>query len=106
MDLERGDVELRPHNVPLAKIDGRIRNVGNIDLGLPAQASAAGGGVVDPSVVVASLNCLAKGTNCSTFVPSLMWPTIRGAMTWSINWDASNNFNFANTVKAGLNNLP
>jgi chitinase len=77
-----------------------------VGLGLPAQASAAGGGVVDPSVVVASLNCLARGTNCSTFVPSLMWPSIRGAMTWSINWDASNGFHFANTVKAGLNGLP
>jgi hypothetical protein len=37
LDLERGDIELRPHNLPLAKIDGRIRNVGNIDLALPAQ---------------------------------------------------------------------
>jgi hypothetical protein len=37
LDLERGDIELRPHNVPLAKIEGRIRNVGNIDLALPAQ---------------------------------------------------------------------
>jgi hypothetical protein len=37
LDLERGDIELRPHNVPLAKIEGRIRNVGNIDLSLPAQ---------------------------------------------------------------------
>jgi hypothetical protein len=37
LDLERGDIELRPHNMPLAKIDGRIRNVGNINLSLPAQ---------------------------------------------------------------------
>jgi hypothetical protein len=38
LDLERGDVELRPHNVPLAKIEARIRNVGNIELVLPGQA--------------------------------------------------------------------
>ncbi len=37
LDLERGDVELRPHIVSLAKIDVRVRNVGNIDLALPAQ---------------------------------------------------------------------
>jgi hypothetical protein len=37
LDLERGDIELRPHNIPLAKIEGRIRNVGTIDLTLPAQ---------------------------------------------------------------------
>ena len=27
LDLERGDIELRPHAVPLAKIQGRVRNV-------------------------------------------------------------------------------
>src|SRR5262249_15208592 len=32
------DLELRPHNVPLAKIVARCRNVGNIDLILPARA--------------------------------------------------------------------
>ena len=39
VELERGDLELRPHNVPLAKIDARCRNVGNIDLVLPAGAN-------------------------------------------------------------------
>jgi len=38
LDLERGDIELRPHNVPVAKMDVRCRNVGNIELTLPAQA--------------------------------------------------------------------
>jgi hypothetical protein len=37
LDLERGDIELRPHSLPLARIEGRIRNVGTIDLTLPAQ---------------------------------------------------------------------
>jgi len=32
VELERGDLELRPHGVPLAKIDARCRNVGNMDL--------------------------------------------------------------------------
>jgi hypothetical protein len=39
VELERGDLELRPHGVPLAKIDARCRNVGNMDLVLPAGAS-------------------------------------------------------------------
>ena len=34
----RGDVELRPRLLPLAKMDVRVRNVGKIDLILPAQA--------------------------------------------------------------------
>jgi chitinase len=77
-----------------------------IGLGAPASASAAGSGVVAPSVVVSSLDCLASGSNCGTFVPPAKWPTIRGAMTWSINWDASNGFGFANTVSSGLRSLP
>jgi hypothetical protein len=36
VELERGDVELRPHNLPISKMDVRCRNVGNIDLILPA----------------------------------------------------------------------
>lgn len=81
-------------------------NPDQIGLGAPASASAAGSGVVAPSIVVDALDCLAEATNCGTFVPPTKWPTIRGAMTWSINWDASNGFSFANTVSAGLNALP
>jgi chitinase len=81
-------------------------NPNQIGLGAPASASAAGSGVVAPSVVVDALDCLAAGTNCGTFVPPTKWPGIRGAMTWSINWDASNGFSFANTVSAALGSLP
>lgn len=38
LELERGDIELRPHSLPLSKIDVRCRNVGNIDLVLPPLA--------------------------------------------------------------------
>ncbi|GIF99970.1 hypothetical protein Cci01nite_50640 [Catellatospora citrea] len=77
-----------------------------IALGLPATTQAAGGGYVAPSVVNNALNCLAAGTNCGSFVPPARWPTIRGAMTWSINWDASNGYNFANTVHNHLVSMP
>ncbi|MEV0456255.1 fibronectin type III domain-containing protein [Catellatospora methionotrophica] len=77
-----------------------------IALGLPATTQAAGGGYVSPSVVNNALNCLAAGTNCGSFVPPARWPTIRGAMTWSINWDASNGYNFATTVHNHLVSMP
>lgn len=76
-----------------------------VGLGLPASPSAAGGGYVAPSLVNNALSCLASGTNCGSFVPSTHW-SIRGAMTWSINWDASNGYNFANTVGPFLSTLP
>jgi chitinase len=77
-----------------------------VGVGLPASASAAGSGYVSPSVVNDSLDCLASKQNCGSFVPSATYPGIRGAMTWSINWDASNGYNFANTVAPNLASLP
>ena len=77
-----------------------------VALGLPAGPGAAGGGVVAPSTVNNALNCLARGTNCGTFRPPRTYPAIRGAMTWSINWDAANGYNFSRTVRPFLNTLP
>jgi chitinase len=77
-----------------------------IGLGLPASSSAAGSGYVTPPVVNSALDCLAARTGCGSFVPPAAYPAIRGAMTWSINWDAANGYNFANTVAPHLASLP
>ncbi|UWZ50098.1 carbohydrate binding domain-containing protein [Dactylosporangium matsuzakiense] len=77
-----------------------------VALGLPAGTGAAGGGVVSPSVVNQALDCLAAATNCGTFKPPHTYPGIRGAMTWSINWDVKNGNGFAKTVKPHLATLP
>ena len=77
-----------------------------IGLGLPASSSAAGGGYQSPANVNAALDCLTRHTNCGSFAPPSTWPSVRGAMTWSINWDASNGYGFANTVKPHLSTLP
>jgi chitinase len=77
-----------------------------VALGLPAGPGAAGGGVIAPSLVNDALNCLARGTNCGSFHPPRTYPDIRGAMTWSVNWDVRNGNGFARTVKPFLNSLP
>ena len=77
-----------------------------VAVGLPATTSAAGGGYVSPSVVNQALDCLARGTNCGSFRPPRTYPGIRGAMTWSINWDVTAGNGFANTVRPHLNTLP
>jgi chitinase len=77
-----------------------------VGVGLPASTSAAGSGYVAPSVVNDALDCLATGSNCGSFVPPQTWPGIRGAMTWSINWDAANGYGFADTVSPYLSTLP
>jgi chitinase len=60
-----------------------------VGIGVPASAKAAGGGYVAPSVVNDALDCLAKGTGCGSFKPAKTYPGVRGAMTWSTNWDAA-----------------
>ncbi|GAB7038752.1 MULTISPECIES: chitinase [Catenuloplanes] len=77
-----------------------------VALGLPAGPGAAGGGVVSPGVVNAALDCLARGTNCGSFKPPRTYPGIRGAMTWSVNWDVTNGNGFAGTVGPHLDTLP
>jgi chitinase len=77
-----------------------------VALGLPASSRAAGGGAVAPSVVASALTCLAQGVGCGTFHPPTTWPGIRGAMTWSVNWDQVQGYAFANTVAPALDRLP
>ncbi|QSB05276.1 chitinase [Natronoglycomyces albus] len=77
-----------------------------VGLGVPATPNAAGGGYVPANVVTDALDCLAKGENCGAFTPSQTYPDIRGAMTWSVNWDATNGYQFANTVGSHLDGFP
>lgn len=77
-----------------------------VGLGLPASPSAAGGGYVAPAVVNAALDCLTTGTNCGSFKPAKTYPGLRGAMTWSTNWDAANGGAFASQVGGHVHGLP
>ncbi|MGW1867895.1 chitinase [Streptomyces mauvecolor] len=77
-----------------------------VGLGLPASTSGAGSGYVSPSVVNAALDCLTQGTNCGSFKPSKTYPGLRGAMTWSTNWDASSGNAWSNAVGPHVHALP
>jgi chitinase len=77
-----------------------------VGLGVPASTRAAGSGYVSPSVVDNALDCLAKGTNCGSFKPSKTYPALRGAMTWSTNWDATAGNTWINTVGPHVHGLP
>ena len=75
--------------------------------GLPACLSAAGGGYCHPDTVKAAINYL-RGAGpkpgAYTLVNASGYPTFRGMMTWSINWDAvstcSSSYQYANTYTA------
>ncbi|UKY52841.1 chitinase [Streptomyces inhibens] len=77
-----------------------------VGLGLPASTRGAGSGYVAPSVVNAALDCLAKGTNCGSFKPARTYPGVRGAMTWSTNWDAASGNAWSNAVGPHVHSLP
>ncbi|MGP4045061.1 chitinase [Streptomyces sp. 2A115] len=77
-----------------------------VGLGLPASTSGAGSGYVSPTIVNNALDCLTKGTACGSFKPSKTYPDLRGAMTWSTNWDASAGNAWSNAVGPHVHGLP
>ncbi|MFF2365549.1 chitinase [Streptomyces sp. NPDC058122] len=76
-----------------------------VGLGLPASTSGAGSGYVSPTIVNNALDCLAKLTNCGSFKPAKAYPGLRGAMTWSTNWDASAGNAWSNAVGPHVHSL-
>ncbi|MFW6694806.1 chitinase [Streptomyces sp. MAR4 CNX-425] len=77
-----------------------------VGLGLPASTRAAGGGYTSPAVVNNALDCLTRGTNCGSFKPPRTYPDLRGAMTWSTNWDATAGNSWSSAVGPHVHALP
>lgn len=77
-----------------------------IGIGLPATPQGAGGGYQDPANVAAALESLVYGTEAGGFTPPKAYNNLRGAMTWSINWDATSGYKFAKTMASCYAKLP
>ncbi|MGW6686012.1 chitinase [Streptomyces sp. NPDC054961] len=77
-----------------------------VGIGVPASPSGAGSGYVSPTIVNNALDCLTKGTGCGSFKPSKTYPSLRGAMTWSTNWDAKAGSAWSNAVGPKVHGLP
>ncbi|WP_251015021.1 chitinase [Streptomyces sp. ISL-99] len=77
-----------------------------VGIGVPASTRGAGSGYVAPSIVNNALDCLTRGTNCGSFKPAKTYPGLRGAMTWSTNWDATAGNAWSNAVGPHVHNLP
>ncbi|WP_410631899.1 chitinase [Amycolatopsis sp. cmx-4-83] len=77
-----------------------------IAIGLPAAVSA-GNGYTSPADVQTAVNCLVKGSGCGSYtLRGGTSPSLRGLMTWSINWDKYYNWEFQNSHEPFLNSLP
>ncbi len=78
-----------------------------VGIGLPSiPAAAPSGGYMNNAEVQKALDCLMKLQNCGSYKPAAAQPDLRGVMTWSINWDKTNGYNFAKGHKAYLNTYP
>lgn len=76
-------------------------------LGLPANTNA-GGGFTSVAEVHKALDALIKGKQLSSYTTrgsTTGYPDFRGVMTWSINWDKFNNFEFSNNHRTYLDAL-
>ncbi|SNS58700.1 Chitinase [Micrococcales bacterium KH10] len=99
--------------------DGRVYSAGTVDfltalaakeiedmgirpdqvgIGVPAVPSASSSGYVAPSIVAQALDCLETRTNCGSYIPPRAYGKMGGAMTWSINWDATNAYGLSGTL--------
>ncbi|MFJ5710929.1 chitinase [Streptomyces sp. NPDC093105] len=70
-----------------------------VAIGLPA-STQAGNGHTTPAEVTKALDCLTKRRNCGTYQPHGTWTSLRGLMTWSINWDRYNQWEFSRNFDA------
>ncbi|MFI5801436.1 chitinase [Streptomyces sp. NPDC051561] len=77
-----------------------------VGIGVPASTRGAGSGYVSPAIVNNALDCLTKGNGCGNFKPTKTYPALRGAMTWSTNWDATAGNAWSNAVGPHVHGLP
>jgi chitinase len=77
-----------------------------VAFGLPSGPSSANSGLASMQAISNALNCLTQLTNCGPIKPLQAYPSFRGVMTWSINWDKHDGLGFSNGVRGALNTLP
>ena len=72
-----------------------------VAIGIPACTGAAGSGIVTMENAKKAMQYLITGVKPAGMNYTLKnpngYPDFRGIMTWSVNWDASNNYELANT---------
>lgn len=76
-----------------------------VAIGLPSGPSSANSGQAPIQNINDALDCLIKGTKCSSVVPAKLYSNFGGMMTWSINWDQHDGFNFSGPVGDKLDQL-
>ena len=76
-----------------------------VALGLPSTPKAASSGYVSTDVISTAVTSLVNGTSSGSFTAPKAYPTFRGVMTWSINWDATNDYAWAKSMDSLMDSL-
>jgi chitinase len=78
-------------------------------IGIPAaQGAAPSGGYISPTEMKKALDYLIKGVSYGgtyKLQNTSGYSGFKGIMTWSVNWDAQNNYEFTNNYRAYLDGL-
>jgi chitinase len=77
-----------------------------VAIGVPSGSRSASSGFVTISDLNNAVNCISKLVGCGAVKPNQAYPTFRGVMTWSINWDVADGRPFSIPVKNNLKALP
>ena len=75
-------------------------------IGVPALSSGAGSGYISIDNLKAVVNSLVYKKPLDGFTPPREYKTLRGVMTWSINWDGTQNYVWAKSMSELMDNLP
>ncbi len=78
-----------------------------VAFGVPSGRQSAGRGFATPETVARALRSLIEAPTCSggRIQPKVTYPSFRGVMTWSINWDKHDKFSFSKSVRHALDGL-
>ena len=75
-------------------------------IGVPAMSSAAGSGYITTDNLKEVVNSLVYKKTLDGFTPPREYKTLRGVMTWSINWDGTQNYAWAKSMSELMDSLP
>ena len=56
-------------------------------------------------IISTAVKALVNGTSSGKFTAPKAYPTLRGVMTWSINWDTTNNYTWAKSMSSLMDSL-
>ncbi|MFD2178979.1 Ig-like domain-containing protein [Veronia pacifica] len=76
-----------------------------VAIGLPSGPSSANSGQAPIQNILDALDCVTKRSQCGEVVPEFDYSDFGGVMTWSINWDEHDGFNFSAPVGDKLRDM-